>query len=177
MTEVKHSVFLSLDTAKKDTQYSIDDFLYVCSDCYPSYAVDYMMSSMTFPKDGPEDAIVIDGMSGAIGRINLSGKRVGSLEYKSNAYFVKQITRMRSIWQLEDNAYILRIYHADIINVDGCIKPENKSFVDHFVFIKDVSYSVKGGMPNVMDISMGLIQRNPNPGFNDSPFKLLKKVE
>lgn len=168
MSKITKSVFLSLYpfNRSKRNSYNIDeDFLYVCSNCYPSYDVSYGLSTMGIYGQGTEGAIVVDAMTGAVGRVNVSGQRIGDEKYGSNAYFAKEIRRMRSVMQLKENAYVLRIYNSELDTIDKCTDIKD-SYKDFYVYLKDVSFSVKGGQPKVLDVTLGLIQRNKYQGFN-----------
>ena len=178
MSDLKRSIFLSRQPLVANKKYAKtpddtpDDknfkteFLYVCSEAYPSYSVNYMMTSFGMPGLGTENAIVIDSMSGAIGRLNVSGIRVGDAEYGSNAFFQKEIRKMRSILQLRNNAYILRIYNASMLDSEGKLKSIGDTYVDFYVFLKGINCSVSAGSPKVMSVGITLVQRNPLMGFN-----------
>lgn len=164
MSELNRSVFLSLKPYDPTKLYKTstlkEDFLYLCAECLPSYSITYGLSTMGIFGRGTEEAIVIDSMTGPIGRISVSGSRIGDKEYGSNAYFTKKIREMRSIMQLKNNAYILRIYNSRIIDDKGDILEGDDSFHDFYVFLKAVNYSVKGGTPNILNVSISLVQRN-----------------
>lgn len=174
MSDLKRSIFLSRQPLDEDTDYAKTpedenfekEFLYVCSEAYPSYSVNYMMTSFGMPGQGTENAIVIDSMSGAIGRLNISGIRMGDAEYGSNAFFQKEIRKMRSILQLRNNAYILRIYNASMLDSKGKLKSIGDTYVDFYVFLKGVNCSISAGSPKVMNVGITLVQRNPLKGFN-----------
>lgn len=174
MSDLKRSIFISRQPLVVNKTYAKtpeddnfkEQFLYVCSDSYPSYSVNYMMTSFGMPGMGTENAIVIDSMSGAIGRLSVTGIRVGDEIYGSNAFFQTEIRKMRSILQLRNNAYILRIYNASMLDSDGKLKSIGDTFVEFFVFLKGVNCSISAGRPKIMDVGMTLVQRNPLMGFN-----------
>lgn len=142
-----------------------EEFIYICSESYPSYGIDYQMTSMGIMGRGTENAIVIDSMSGAIGRMEISGIRMGDYTYGSNRYFQEEIRRMRSIIQLKSSAYILRIYNASMIDDDG-IKEIGDTYIEFYVYIKDVVSGITAGKPKILDVSLNLVQRNALKGFN-----------
>ena len=182
MSEIKRSIFLSrkpfirhdalgnpylYETDMSDNPQKFnEEFLYICSNSYPSYSVDYQMTAMGIMGHGTEDAIVIDSMGGAVGRISIGGVRVGDAVYRSNGFFAREVRKMRSIIQLLDNAYILRIYNATLLDSEGVIREVGNSYFDFFVFLKDIRYVTVAGRPKDMNVTMNLIQRNMLKGFN-----------
>lgn len=178
MSEMNRSVFLSLHPLQtnkyNDKEYTLNDFLYLCSDCYPTYTIDYLMTTFGFPREDTSKALAIDGMSGAIGRIQISGTRVGSIEFGSNAYFTKEIRRMRTRWQLDECAYILRIYNSILpgpspssdTNKNRSKFETEKSYNDIFVYLKRINYALTGGQPTVMSVDISLVQRAGERGVN-----------
>lgn len=174
-TSQTRSIFLSREPLKQRHDYtkSLEDdptefnkeFLYICSESYPSYSIDYQMTAMGIMGRGTKNAIVIDSMSGAIGRIDISGIRMGDATYGSNKFFMEEILRMRSIIQLKRNAYILRIYNASMINKNG-VKDIGDTYIEFYVYIKDVNLTYTAGKPRILNVSLGLVQRNALKGFS-----------
>lgn len=174
MSELTRSVFISRRPYETGYVYPKDatdskfhnDFLFVCSEAYPQYSVDYQMTAMGIMGMGTENAIVIDSMGGAVGRLSIGGVRVGDNTYGSNGYFAREIRRMRSIIQLTNNAYMLRIYNATLLDDKGHVRDIGDTFMPFFVYIGDVNYASTAGRPKDLNVSISLTQRNAKKGFN-----------
>lgn len=139
-----------------------DGLMYLCSDATVNYEIDYPMTSFVPPTGDPTKAILVDDMAGSIGRISISGDRVGGSDIGSNRWFDNEIEKMISTWQIINNAYLLRLYNMIGTNVESKQAiHENKyvSYMDIYVYIKEFSGDV-GQPPNTMNVSLKLIQRN-----------------
>lgn len=174
MSDPTRSVFISRKPYKSGYSYPKDatdngfheDFLFVCSEAYPQYSVDYQMTAMGIMGMGTENAIVIDSMGGAVGRLSIGGVRVGDNTYGSNGYFAREIRKMRSIIQLTNNAYMLRIYNATLLDEEGNVRDIGDTFMPFFVYLGDITYTSMAGRPKDLNVGISLTQRNALKGFN-----------
>lgn len=180
--ERKHSLYISrypvdnngLPHVPNDYEYkdflTDDGLIYICSDVSMNYDIDYPMATYVPPTGTSEDTIIVDNMMGSIGRISISGDRVGSDETGSNRWFDREIENMIADWQIQQNAYLLRFYNMIGNNVEGKMAYRGDKPVDYmdiFVYINEYSGTV-AQPPNTMSIHLKLTQRNMLLGLQES---------
>lgn len=180
--EQKHSLYISRYPVGNDglpyvpNDYEYKDYLtkegliYLCSDTMMNYEIDYPMATYVPPTGVSDDTIIVDQMMGSIGRISISGDRVGSDETGSNRWFDKELETMIADWQIQKNAYLLRFYNMIGTNVEGkeAVRDgEAVDYMDIFVYINEYSGTV-AQPPNTMSIHLKLTQRNMLLGLQES---------
>lgn len=178
----KHSLYISRFPVGNDglpyvpNDYEYKDYLtkegliYLCSDTMMNYEIDYPMATYVPPTGVSDDTIIVDQMMGSIGRISISGDRVGSDETGSNRWFDKELETMIADWQIQKNAYLLRFYNMIGTNVEGkeAVRDgEAVDYMDIFVYINEYSGTV-AQPPNTMSIHLKLTQRNMLLGLQES---------
>lgn len=146
----------------------LDGLMYICSDVNMTYVIDYPQTTYVVPKEGSEETIVIDGMTGSIGKISISGIRQGSEDTGSNRWFDKQMESIISDMQFTKNAHLLRIYNTVGSNKKGHMAIDGNNYVTHtdlYVFVKNYRLESHSN-PNLMNISLTLIERNAGAGLS-----------
>lgn len=178
----KHSLYISrfpvnnegLPEIKEGYEYADyltpEGLMYLCSDTTFRYEIDYPMMTYVPPTGTSEDAILIDNMAGSIGRITVSGDRIGDEDTGSNRWFDMEIEAMMSNWQIQNNAYLLRLYNSIGTDVEGRESYRGNdpvSYKDIFVYISEYVGDISQP-PNVLSLTLKMIERNMLTGLQKS---------
>lgn len=180
----KYSMWLSTKPWDENTPLQDTDFMYIGSSAQLPMNISYNSSTVGILGDTPDTAIFTDGVGGAVLKMNISATRPNMYEILgastetpntySNKAFIEKLLEMRSKIQMEQNAYIFRIYNLSTLSISDYNKPvplidakksgqpkEIQVFIDSF----DVSINLE--QPNVIQVSISFIQRNQKVGYND----------
>ena len=163
-----YSVFIS------DKPYGSNNinFVYVCSDANIDYSLSYASTTTGMLGQGPNKAIFVDGSTGAVGNISISGTRCNPTTAQtardvpvqmSNAAFYSLMRNLLTANQMFQGAYILRIYNVDWNNITA-----HSSYRDFYVHIAKFDMSVNWKLTSDASISMTCYRRNKTKGFGDA---------
>lgn len=177
----KYSLWLSTRPWSSDSPLTDQDFMYIgSSSAYPQ-SISYNSSTTGILGQTPDTAIFVDGVGGAVMRINLSAIRAQPVTYNdsqpnsySNKAFIEKMLEMRSRIQMMDNAYVLRAYNLTTLNKQDEEKTlsqielkRNGDPKEKFVFIDTFEVTLNMERPNEINVSIQFIERNKLVGFNE----------
>lgn len=158
----KYSVWIS--------SFGTSDFINVCSDASVDYDVNYGGTKMGIFGQSTANAIFVDSIGGAVGRISIRGTRVNPIlstdtsngvpNAPSNVQFMDKIKYMIEATQMFQSAYTIRIYNIDMRN-----KNTTNEYRDLYVFLKSADFTFNWTKPSEMDVSLECIRRNKGRGF------------
>ena len=171
-----YSLFISTKPYSNNASDANLKFVYLCSDPSFQYSLNYSGSTTGVLGQGPDKAIFVDGSSGAVGNISVSGTRCnpstsitssdgteGYFITKSNAELYWITRSMLTDNQMFQGAYILRIYNVDWSSVSSV-----SDYKDMYVHISKFDMSFDWKTPNEVQISLSCIRRNKTKGFGDA---------
>ena len=168
-----YSVFISTKPYGSGTC----DFVYLCSDATFDYNLNYSGTATGILGQGPDKTIFVDGSSGAVGSVSISGVRCnpstsqkandytegeGDFITLSNAQFYNKMRSMLTANQMFQGAYILRIYNIDWSSVSA-----QSSYREMYIHIAKCDMSCDWKSPNEPQISLSGYRRNKTKGFGD----------
>lgn len=149
------------------------NFTYLCSDASIDYNVNYTSSTTGMLGKGPDKAIFVDGSSGAVGNISISGTRCNpptsttaktlTVTQMSNAQFYNTMRSMLTKNQWMQNAYILRLYNTDWSDVNAY-----STYKELYVHIAKFEMDIDWQATSDASISMTCFRRNKYKGFGDA---------
>jgi hypothetical protein len=97
--------------------------MYIGSNSSYPQTISYNSSITGVLGQPPDSAIFVDGVGGAVMRVNLSAIRAqpknpidSQPNYYSNKAFIEKMLQIRSSIQMMGNAYVLRAYNLSILN-------------------------------------------------------------
>ena len=156
-------------------------FTYLCSKATVDYNLNYSGTTTGILGRGPDQSIFVDGATGAVGNISISGIRcnpqtsqtsVNVSSELSNAQFYNKMRSVLTENQWMQGAYIIRIYNVDWTDIDTTNpqKVENykNSYRELYVHISKFDMEFDWKNTNEASINMTLIRRNKLKGFGDA---------
>ena len=156
-------------------------FTYLCSKATIDYSLNYSGTTTGILGRGPDQSIFVDGSTGAVGNISISGIRcnpqtsqtsVNVSSELSNAQFYNKMRSILTENQWMQGAYIIRIYNADWTDIDttNSQKVENykNSYRELYVHISKFDMEFDWKNTNEAAINMTLVRRNKLKGFGDA---------
>ena len=153
------------------------EFVYLCSDASFDYSLSYSGTATGMLGQGPDKTIFVDGSTGAVGSISITGTRCnpptsqtaknvdssGDFITLSNAQFYNKMRDMLTANQMFQGAYILRIYDVDWVNVTG-----REAYRDMYIHIAKCDMSLDWKGTTDAQISLTGYRRNKTKGFGDA---------
>ena len=155
--------------------------MYIGSNSSYPQTISYNSSITGVLGQPPDSAIFVDGVGGAVMRVNLSAIRAqpknpidSQPNYYSNKAFIEKMLQIRSSIQMMGNAYVLRAYNLSILNKSD----QNKTLQqieakragdpkDKFVYVDTMEFTYNLERPNEINVSIQFIERNKLVGFNE----------
>lgn len=171
---------LWLSTAPANDSGVASKFMYIGSSA--SYPIQAVHSSSTTGILGqtPDKAIYVDGVNGIVIKVNISAIRPyfedsdDSTVPTSNQAFADKLEELRSKVQMQDNAYVLRVYNIQThspLTKDASISEretyKSNNYKDLYVFIDSYDLTWDMDRPNEMEVSISFIMRNLMEGFDE----------
>lgn len=149
------------------------NFIYLCSDASLDYNVNYASTTTGVLGQPPDKAIFVDGASGAVGNISISGTRCNpatsvtantlQTTQMSNAQLYTTMRSMLTANQMFQGAYILRIYNVDWSDVNAY-----STYRDLYVHISKFEMDIDWQNTSDASISLTCYRRNRYKGFGDA---------
>ena len=163
-----YSVFIS------DKPYGSNNigFIYLCSDASIDYNLNYSSTTTGILGNGPDKSIFVDGNTGAVGNISISGVRCNPTTsttardvpaQMSNAALYTKMREMLTANQMFQGAYILRIYNVDWSDVTAY-----SSYRELYIHIAKFDMDLDWKMMNDANVSLTCYRRNKTKGFGDA---------
>ena len=186
----KHSIWLSAkptsngkgndndDTWSSYKLPSDDSFFYLGGENTYSYSNSYNATTTGVYAQGSTGALFVDSGSGSVSNINVSAVRIQpdepydptpsdtqsimdmNLNNCSNARLIEVLRNMRGVQQLNQGAYILRLYNSSMIQ-----GTEDQGY-DLPVYLASVTTSIEMDSPNTLKISLSFVRRSPVKNIN-----------
>jgi hypothetical protein len=186
----KHSIWLSAkptsngkgndndDTWSSYKLPSDDSFFYLGGENSYSYSNSYNATTTGVYAQGSTGALFVDSGSGSVSNINVSAVRIQpdepydptpsdtqsimdmNLNNCSNARLIEVLRNMRGVQQLNQGAYILRLYNSSMIQ-----GTEDQGY-DLPVYLASVTTSIEMDSPNTLKISLSFVRRSPVKNIN-----------
>ena len=186
----KHSIWLSAkptsngkgndndDTWSSYKLPSDDSFFYLGGENSYSYSNSYNATTTGVYAQGSTGALFVDSGSGSVSNINVSAVRIQpeqpydptpsdtqsimdvNLNNCSNARLIEVLRNMRGVQQLNQGAYILRLYNSSMIQ-----GTEDQGY-DLPVYLASVTTSVEMDSPNTLKINLSFVRRSPVKNIN-----------
>ena len=174
-----YSVFIS--DQPYINQFYNNTFTYLCSNASIDYNLNYSGSTTGILGRGPDQAIFVDGSTGAVGNISITGVRCNPRTSITTANVTDEISNAQMYTKMRDmltqnqwmqGAYILRIYTVDWKDIDttNAQQVENfkNSYRDLYVHISKFDMEFDWKNTNEVGINMTCIRRNKLKGFGDA---------
>ena len=153
----------------------------MCSNASIDYSLNYSGSTTGILGRGPDQSIFVDGATGAVGNISITGIRCNPQTSMTSANVSAEISnaqmyrRMRTLLtqnQMFQGAYILRIYNADWSDIDTtnsqAVENFKNSYRELYVHISKWDMEFDWKNTNEASINMTCIRRNKLKGFGDA---------
>lgn len=186
----KHSIWLSAkptsngkgnDNDDTWSSYKLppdDSFFYLGGENSYSYSNSYNATTTGVYAQGSTGALFVDSGSGSVSNINVSAVRIQpeqpydptptntqsimdvNLNNCSNARLIEVLRNMRGVQQLNQGAYILRLYNSSMIQ-----GTEDQGY-DLPVYLASVTTSVEMDSPNTLKINLSFVRRSPVKNIN-----------
>lgn len=179
--DTRYSLWLSTRPYSSNNPLTDQDFMYIGnSSTYPQ-SISYNQGTTGVLGQPPDTAIFVDGVGGAVTRINLSTIRPQPTQYDdvspnyfSNKKFIEKMIEIRSRIQMMDNAYVLRAYNLTILNqsdkdltLEQIEEKRKGDPKEKYVFIESFEVTYNLERPNELNVSMTFIERNRLIGYNE----------
>lgn len=151
--------------------------MYIGSGNSHSGSVSYMLSTVGIIGKSTANAIVVDGGTGPVDTFNFQCTRVNPVSYSdpgitpgntndytncSNAFFRKKIKAMRETIQMENNAYVLRIYNLSQRSHSDTAEHKNTVYstpLELYVFLNTCTDALNSLNPLNLDVNINLTMR------------------
>jgi len=172
---------LWISTVPWSASLSDDDFLYLGSANDHSGSESYSTATTGILGQTTASAIVIDGSSGPVMTYSTNSTRVNpvtgvrddtSYLNCSNAKARTILRQMRQAIQMQQCAYVLRVYNiASRIKGSASVQrltqyTSGRNYLDLYVFINSVTVKYEPDMPEALTISLSLTMRNRGIGYD-----------
>lgn len=179
--DTKYSLWLSTRPWDDSNPLTDADFMYIGNSSQYPQSISYNSSITGILGQSPDTAIFVDGVGGAVMRINLSAIRPQPKviddtqpNYFSNKAFIEKMLTMRSAIQMMSPAYVLRAYNLTMLNKSD----ENKTPAEiqlkrqgdpkeKYVYMDTFDITYNQERPNEINVSIQFIERNKLVGYNE----------